>query len=121
MKELKRKIKEKIFGIVKTDEGDLWVKTIGTKLVHVYNLHKQKNEQYKLKDFAPFVLGKDWKVDVFVAAIREAKSYYLYSKYEDDKNTIANRALLHVNEKYGLNGASIEDSWAWEKARDLVL
>ncbi len=61
MKELKKKIEEKTLGlaegIVKTDNGDLLVNTIGTKLVRVYNLHKQKNEQYTLKDFASFVLG----------------------------------------------------------------
>ncbi len=63
MKELKKKIEAKILGltegIVKTDSGDLLVNKIGTKFVHVYNLHKQKNEQYTLKDFAPFVLGKN--------------------------------------------------------------
>ncbi len=60
MKELKKKIEAKIFGlpegIVKTDNGDLLVKTIGTKFVTVYNLHKQKKEQYTLKEFAYFVL-----------------------------------------------------------------
>ena len=59
MKELKKKIEEKILGlpegIVKTDSGDLLVNKIGTKLVHVYNLHKQKHEKYTLKEFAPFV------------------------------------------------------------------
>ena len=121
MKELKKKIEEKILGlaegIVKTDEGDLLVNTIGTKLVHVYNLHKQKNEQYTLKDFAPFVLGKNWKVSVFEELLIESKNYYLYSKYEDNKNVIANRALHEANKNYGLNGASIEDSYAWEKAQ----
>ena len=56
MKELKKKIEAKVLslpeGVVKTDSGDLLVNKIGTKLVHVYNLHKQKNEQYTLKDFA---------------------------------------------------------------------
>ena len=65
MKELKKKIEEKILGlaegIVKTDNGDLLVNTIGTKFVHVYNLHKQKYEQYTLKDFAFFVFGENWK------------------------------------------------------------
>ena len=59
MKELKKKIEEKILGlaegIVKTDSGDLLVNKIGTKLVHVYNLHKQKHEKYTLKAFASFV------------------------------------------------------------------
>lgn len=59
MKELKKKIEEKILGlpegIVKTDSGDLLVNKIGTKLVHVYNLHKQKHEKYTLKEFASFV------------------------------------------------------------------
>ena len=63
MKELKKQIGAKVLGlpegIVKTDEGDLLVNKIGTKLVHVYNLHKQKNEQYTLKDFAPFVLREN--------------------------------------------------------------
>lgn len=125
MKELKKKIEEKTLslaeGIVKTDEGDLLVNTIGTKFVHVYNLHKQKKEQYTLKDFADFVLVENWKVEIFEELLRESKSYYLYSKHEDNKNTIANRALANANAKYGLNGASFEDSWAWEKARDLVL
>ena len=59
MKELKKKIEAKVLGlpegIVKTDIGDLLVKKVGTRIVHVYNLHKQKNEKYALKDFAPFV------------------------------------------------------------------
>ena len=63
MKELKKKIEEKILGlpegIVKTDEGDLLVNKIGTKFVHVYNLHKQKHEKYTLKDFAFFVLKEE--------------------------------------------------------------
>ena len=91
MKELKKKIEEKILGlaerIVKTDIGDLLVNKVGTKFVHVYNLHKQKNEQYTLKDFAFFALGKNWKVEIFEELLREA----------------------------------IEDFCAWEKARDLVL
>ena len=65
MKELKKKIEEEVLGlpegIVKTDVGDLLVSKVGTKVVHVYNLHKQKKEQYTLKDFACFVLGKNWK------------------------------------------------------------
>ncbi|MDI9386281.1 MAG: hypothetical protein QM387_01695 [Spirochaetota bacterium] len=125
MKELKKKIEEEILGlaegIVKTDSGDLLVNTIGTKLVHVYNLHKQKKEQYTLKDFAYFALGENWKVDIFEELLRESKSYYLYSKHEDNKNVVANRALSRANALYGLNGADHEDSWAWEKARDLVL
>ena len=63
----------------------------------------------------------DWKVEIFEEVLREAKSYYLYSKYEDDANKIANRALSRANALYGLNGADPEDSCAWEKARDLVL
>jgi len=59
LKELKKKIEAKILGlpegIVKTDSGDLLVNKIGTKLVHVYNLHKQKHEKYTLKEFASFV------------------------------------------------------------------
>jgi hypothetical protein len=125
MKELKKKIEEEIFGlpegIVKTDNGDLLVNKIGTKFVHVYNLHKQKNEKYTIKDFAFFALGKNWKVSVFEELLIESKNYYLYSKYEDNKNVIANRALHEANKNYGLNGADIEDSLAWEKARDLVL
>ena len=65
MKELKKKIEEKILGLaggsVKTDNGELLVNKNGTKFVHVYNLHKQKHEKYTLKDFAPFVLGKNWE------------------------------------------------------------
>jgi chaperonin cofactor prefoldin len=63
--EIKKAIKEEILklpeGIVKTDVGDLLVKTVGSKFVHVYNLHKRKYEKYTLKGFAPFVLGKNWK------------------------------------------------------------
>jgi hypothetical protein len=125
LKELKKKIEEKTLGlaegIVKTDEGDLLVNKIGTKLVHVYNLHKQKNEQYTLKDFAPFVLGENWKVDVFNEELLRAKIYYVYGKHEDNKIKIVNRALCKASAKYGLNGAAPDDSWAWEKARDLVL
>lgn len=66
-------------------------------------------------------LSLDEKVAVFEELLRESKSYYLYSKYEDDANKIANRALSRANALYGLNGACIEDSGAWEKARDLVL
>lgn len=62
MKELKRKIEEEILGfpekIVKTDNGNLLVRTVGSKFVTVYNLHKQKYEKYTLKEFAYFVLGK---------------------------------------------------------------
>ena len=125
MKELKKKIEEKILGlpeqIVKTDEGDLLVNKIGTKLVHVYNLHKQKNEQYTIKEFASFVLGENWKVDIFEELLRESKNFYLYTKHEDNKNIIVNRALYNANENYGLNGAYFEDSFAWEQARDSVL
>lgn len=125
MKELKKKIKEEVLGlpegIVKTDNGDLLVNKIGTKFVHVYNLHKQKKEQYTLKDFAYFALGENWKVDIFEELLRESKNFYRYSKHEDNKNTIANRALARANELYGLNGAWFEESGAWEKARDLVL
>lgn len=82
MKELKKKIEEKILGlpegIVKTDNGDLLVNKIGTKLVHVYNLHKQKYEKYTIKDFAFFALN--WKVDILEEAIQDAESYFLYSK-----------------------------------------
>lgn len=125
MKELKKKIEEEILrlpeGIVKTDNGDLLVDKIGTKLVHVYNLHKKKHEKYTLKEFAPFVLGENWKVDVFNEELLRAKIYYVYGKHEDNKNAIANRALFKASAKYGLNGAAPDDSWAWEKARDLVL
>jgi len=61
------------------------------------------------------------KVEIFREELLRAKSYYLYSKNEDNKNAIANHALTKANAKYGLNGASFEDSQAWEKARDLVL
>jgi len=65
MKELRKGIEKEVLGlpekICKTDNGDLLVNKIGTKFVHVYNLHKQKKEQYTLKDFACFVLGKNWK------------------------------------------------------------
>jgi hypothetical protein len=81
MKELKKKIEAEVLGlpekIVKTDNGDLMVNTIGTKLVHVYNLHKQKNEQYTLKDFAFFALGQDWNVDIFEELLSEAFEDYL--------------------------------------------
>ena len=69
MKELRKEIEEKVLGlpegIVKTDEGDLLVNKIGTKLVHVYNLHKQKKEQYTLKEFAFFVLKENREEDIF--------------------------------------------------------
>ena len=59
MKELRKKIESKILGlpegIVKTDEGDLLVSKVGTKLVHVYNLHRRKHEKYTLEEFAFFV------------------------------------------------------------------
>jgi len=62
---LRKKIEAKILGlperIAKTDVGDLLVNKIGVKFVHVYNLHKRKYEKYALKDFAYFVLGKNWK------------------------------------------------------------
>jgi len=62
---LRKKIEAKILGlperIAKTDVGDLLVNKIGVKFVHVYNLHKRKNEQYLLKDFAFFALGKNWE------------------------------------------------------------
>jgi hypothetical protein len=125
MKELKKKIEGKILslpeGIVKTDSGDLLVKTVGSKFVHVYNLHKQKHEQYLLKDFAPFVLGENWKVEIFEEELLRAKIYCVYGKHEDNKSAISNRALANANAKYGLNGAASEDSWAWEKARGLAL
>jgi len=79
MKELKKKIEEEILGlegIVKTDVGDLLVNKIGTKIVHVYNLHKKRSEQYTLKDFAFFALEK-WKVDILEEAIQEAESYFI--------------------------------------------
>ena len=79
MKELKNKIDAQILclpeGIVKTDVGDLLVNKVGTKLVHVYNLHRRKHEKYALKDFAYFALN--WKVDILEEAIREAESYFL--------------------------------------------
>ena len=79
MKELRKKIEGKILGlpegIVKTDNGDLLVNKVGTKLVHVYNLHKQKYEQYLLKDFAYFALN--WKEDILEEAIQDAESYFL--------------------------------------------
>ena len=69
MKELRKKIEGKILGlpegIVKTDNGDLLVNKVGTKLVHVYNLHKQKKEQYTLKEFAFFVLKENREEDIF--------------------------------------------------------
>ena len=125
MKELRKKIEGRVLGlpegIVKTDSGDLLVKKIGAKFVHVYNLHKQWYEKYALKDFAPFVLGENWKVEIFEEELLRAKIYYVYGKHEDNKNAIANRALANANAKYGLNGAASEDSWAWEKARGLAL
>ena len=81
----------------------------------------KKKEQYTIKDFAFFVLGENWKVDIFEELLRESKNFYLYSKHEDNKNIIVNRALYNANENYGLNGAYFEDSFAWEQARDSVL
>ena len=82
MKELKKKIEEEVLGlpegIVKADTGDLLVNKVGTKLVHVYNLHRQKYEQYTLKDFAFFALGGSWKADILKEALQEAESYFLY-------------------------------------------
>jgi hypothetical protein len=81
MKELRKKIEGKILGlpegIVKTDIGDLLVNKVGTKLVHVYNLHRRKYEQYLLKDFAFFALGKNWQVDILEETIQEAENYFL--------------------------------------------
>ena len=76
MKELKKKIGEEILGlpekIVKTDVGDLLVDKIGTKFVHVYNLHKKRSEKHAIKDFACFVLGENWEEDIF----EELLKYY---------------------------------------------
>ena len=76
MKELRKKIEEEVLGlpegVVKTNNGDLLVNKVGTKLVHVYNLHKQKYEKYTLKDFAYFALGRDWNVEVFEEILRES-------------------------------------------------
>ena len=81
MKELKKRVEAEILGlpegIVKTDIGDLLVDTIGTKFVHVYNLHKKRSEQYTLKDFAFFAL--DWKVDILEEAVREYVNFLLQS------------------------------------------
>ena len=81
MKGLREKIEAEVLGlgdrIVKTGNGDLLVDTIGTKFVHVYNLRKQKNEQYTLKDFAFFALGQDWNVSVFEELLSEAFEDYL--------------------------------------------
>jgi hypothetical protein len=80
MKELRKKIEGKILGlpegIVKADIGDLLVNKIGAKFVHVYNLHKQRYEQYLLKDFAYFALG-EWKEGILEEAIQDAESYFL--------------------------------------------
>jgi hypothetical protein len=74
MKELRKKIEKEVFGlpegIVKTDNGDLLVSNVGTRLVHVYNLHKQKKERYPLKDFAPFVLKENLEEDIFVELLK---------------------------------------------------
>jgi len=87
------------------------------------NLKKIEVKGENMKELKKKIEEKtfDWKVEIFEEVLREAKSYYLYSKYEDDKNKIANRALCKAAEIYGLNGAAPEDSGAWEKARDLVL
>jgi hypothetical protein len=81
LKELKKRVEEEILnlpeGIVKTDIGDLKAHKIGTKFVHVYNLNKQRSEQYTLKDFAFFAL--DWKVDILEEAVREYVNFLLQS------------------------------------------
>ena len=81
MKGLREKIEAEVLGlgdrIVKTGNGDLLVDTIGTKFVHVYNLHKKRSEQYTLKDFAFFALGQDWNVDIFEELLSEAFEDYL--------------------------------------------
>jgi len=81
MKGLREKIEAEVLGlgdrIVKTGNGDLLVDTIGTKFVHVYNLHKKRSEQYTLKDFAFFALGQDWNVSVFEELLSEAFEDYL--------------------------------------------
>ena len=84
--------------------------TILTNETKVHNGENKMKTQRKIEEKT-----FDWKVAVFKKLLRK------YSKYEDDKNAIANRALYEANEKYGLNGAWFEDSGAWEKARDLVL
>ena len=74
--ELRKKIEEKLSGlperIIKTDIGDLLVSSVGTKVVHVYNLHKQKKERYPIKCFAPFVLKENLEEDIF----EELLKYY---------------------------------------------
>ncbi len=85
MKELRKEIESKILGlpekIVSTNIGNLLVKTVGTKYVTVYNLHRQKEEKYTLKEFAFFALGKNWNVDIFEdilkEAIQDAENYFL--------------------------------------------
>ena len=67
------------------------------------------------------MLGENWKVEIFEEELLRAKIYYVYGKHEDNKIKIANRVLCKAGAKYGLNGATPEDSWAWEKARDLAL
>lgn len=80
-RKMKKKIEEEISslpeGIIKTSVGDLLVNKVGSDFVNVYNLHKQKDEQYTLKDFAFFCLGKNFQVDILEEAIREAESYFL--------------------------------------------
>lgn len=94
MKELRKAIKAKVLGmaegVVKTDNGDLLVKTVGTKFVTVYNLHRAKTEKYQLDDFADFVLGKDWKVE-------ESKEDVKTSK--EEKVSITKKANWNVNGK----------------------
>lgn len=79
MKELKKRIEEEVLGspkkIVETDIGDLLVDKVGAKFVHVYNVNRQKKEQYTLKDFAFFALN--WQADILEEALREAESYFL--------------------------------------------
>jgi hypothetical protein len=91
MKELRKKIEGKILGlpegIVKTDIGDLLVNKVGTKLVHVYNLHRRKYEKYALKDFAFFALGKNWNESVFEELLTESiKDLVNFYKQQEAKN-----------------------------------
>ena len=81
MKDLRKKISASILGlperVVATDIGDLKVDKIGTKFISVYNLHRQKHEQYTLKEFAFFALDlMDLKEAILEEAIREANSYF---------------------------------------------
>ena len=65
MKELRKKIEGRVLGlpegIVKTDSGDLLVNKIGTKLVHVYNLHKQKKRTVHTKRVCAFCKQASYK------------------------------------------------------------